>query len=429
MLHRLLLLVLLLSFITPPVYGQSITFSELNYNSDSTTNSGNWVELLNYGSTNIDLSGWYLKDDNSANTFTFPAGTNLAAGARLVVVNDQPKFSEQFPLVTNYLGEMSFSFGNDADEVRLFDNTGALKLYMQYSDSLPWPSAADGTGRTLELVDPLVTPGEPSNWFVGCMQGSPGKAFTACDDPLIFSEINYNSDTLLDAGDWIELYNRSGSGINLTGWSFTDSNNDNAYLFPNNTQIAAGARLVLVHDPVKFIARHPTVTNYLGPFTFNLSNDGELIRLYKNSGKLTFSVLYDDDGDWPEGADGGDYTLELLSPTGDMNSFTNWFTGCPEGSPGVAYNPDCNVGIPPVALSSFEVHCALQNDILHINFPEAVRYSEYVVILCNILGEELYHQQATSAHMQLRTPSVAGGICLLRIQSAANQWTQKFLIH
>lgn len=427
--RRLILLLWLFIHLYPLLYGQSITFSELNYNSDSTLNSGNWVELFNYGTTNIDLGGWYLKDDNSANTFIFPAGSNLAAGARLVVVNDQVKFTEQFPLVTNYLGEMSFSFGNDADEVRLFDNTGALKLYMNYTDTLPWPSAADGTGRTLELLDPQQSPGESSNWFVGCMLGSPGKAFTPCDDPLVFSEINYNSDTLLDAGDWIELYNRSGSGINLTGWHFTDSNNDNAYSFPNNTQIAAGARLVLVHDPVKFNTRHPDVTNYIGPFIFNLSNDGELVRLYKNTGKLTFSVLYDDDGDWPEGADGGDYTLELLNPTGNMNSFTNWFTGCPEGSPGVAYNPDCNVGIEAASAAAIEVSCTQQNEQLTIVFPADVNYRDYAITLFNVFGERLYYQRAVSPITEIETGHITGGICLLSIQSATKQWTQKFFIH
>ena len=76
------------------------------------------MELYNYGSSSVDLSGWFLKDNNNANLFTFPSGTNVAAGARLVVVNNVAEFTGQFPLVTNYLGAMDFSFGNDADEVR-----------------------------------------------------------------------------------------------------------------------------------------------------------------------------------------------------------------------------------------------------------------------------------------------------------------------
>ncbi|MGB3075931.1 MAG: lamin tail domain-containing protein [Chitinophagales bacterium] len=426
---RLLSVCLILSFYRLTAHSQQITFSELNYNSDSTINSGNWVELFNYGSTNIDLGGWFLKDDNNVSLFTFPTGTNLAANARLVVVNDVAKFTEQFPLITNYLGEMSFSFGNSADEVRLFDNNGTLKVFMSYTDTLPWPNAADGTGRTLELIDPLITPDNADNWFVGCMKGSPGKAFSACDDALVFSEINYNSDTLSDAGDWIELYNKSTSGVNLTGWSFKDSNDGSPYFFPTNTQIASGARLVIVHDLVKFQSRHPTVTNYVGPFTFNLSNDGELVRLFNFSGKLAFSVVYDDDGDWPEGADGGTYTLELLSPTGNMNSFANWFIGCPEGSPGKEYTPNCNVGIPPSIPASFAVTTSLQYDIMTIHFSGNESGNEKTIAIYNILGQELFHQQSAAQQIDISTGDFSKGIYVLSVRSADVQWSQKFFIH
>ncbi|HUM46606.1 MAG TPA: lamin tail domain-containing protein, partial [Chitinophagales bacterium] len=342
--------------------------------------------------------------------------------------NDVLKFTEQFPLVTNYLGEMSFSFGNDEDEVRLFDNTGSLKLYMSYSDSLPWPEAADGTGRTLELIDPVSTPDNAANWFVGCMKGSPGKSFTPCSDQLLFSEINYNSDTLLDSGDWVELYNNSTGGVNLTGWSFTDGN-DNPFFFPVNTQIASGARLVLVHDVVKFQARHPTVTNYVGPFDFNLSNDGELIRLYNYLGKLTFSVVYDDDGDWPAGADGDDYTLELLSKTGNMNSFSNWFTGCPEGSPGYEYNPNCNVGIQNIPDSPFLVTAGLNENILTIQFPNAIHAQNYLVCVYNMIGEEMYLANSGGEKININTGAFAPAVYILSVRTANEQWSQKIFIH
>lgn len=408
---------------------QSIVFSELNYNSDSTTNSSNWVELYNYGTTAIDLGGWFLKDNNNANLFTFPAGTSLAADARLVVVNDVADFISQFPLISNYIGEMDFNFSNDADEVRLFDQSGNIKLYMSYTDTLPWPEAADGTGRTLEILDPFASPDNPANWFVGCMKGSPGKAFTPCNDPLIFSEINYNSDTLLDSGDWIELYNRSTGGINLTGWSFKDSNEDNPYFFPTNTQIAAGARLVLVHDTLKFKVRHPDVTNYVGPFTFNLSNDGELVRIFNFQGKLTFSIVYDDDGDWPPGADGGDYTLELLSETGNMNSYANWFTGCPEGSPGYEYDPDCNVGIFPVSGNTLEVTSIQQDNWLVIYFGSQTSAQDIELQLLNLFGQTIFTGTSASNGTRIETSNFPRGIYILTAH-AGNSWgSKKIFIH
>lgn len=416
-------------FLAHAVFSQSITFSELNYNSDSTINSSNWVELYNYGTSTIDLSNWYLKDNNNLNQFTIPAGTMLAPEGRLVITNSITKLTSQFPLLTNYIGEMAFSFGNDSDQVRLFDNTGAMVLFMSYRDSFPWPEAADGTGRTMELINPLVSPNEPANWFVGCMKGSPGKPFTPCNDPLVFSEINYHSDSLLDAGDWIELFNRSSGGINLTGWSFKDSNDGNLFNFPINTQIASGARLVIVHDVSKFVARHPTVTNFVGAFDFNLSNSGELVRLYNNAGKLTFSIIYDDGGNWPSAADGEGYTLELLDPTGNMNSYADWFTGCLEGSPGFAYNPDCNVGITPVNGTSFHVTASLSDHLLHVVMNGAGLQENYLLTVFNLLGERMYATIFSTQETTIDTRQYPPGIYVLNIRSGSKQWSQKFFIH
>jgi hypothetical protein len=47
---------------------------------------------------------------------------------------------------------------------------------------------------------------------------------------------------------------------------------------------------------------------------------------------------YADDVTWPQGADGGGYTLELLSATGNLSDGANWFEGCLGGSPGTAYS-------------------------------------------------------------------------------------------
>jgi hypothetical protein len=410
---------------------QSITFSELNYNSDSTTNSGNWVELYNYGSTSIDLSSWYIKDDNSTNIFIFPSGTILQAGARLVVGSDDASFLAEYPSVANYIGEISFNFANDSDEVRLFDNGNNLKVFMHYSDSLPWPEAADGTGRTLELIDPAVSTDDPSNWFVGCMFGSPGEAFTPCDDLLVFDEINYNSDTLLDAGDWVELHNRSLNGINLTGWSFKDSKDDNAFYFPTNTQIPPSGRLVLVHDTAKFKTRHPALTGYLGPFIFNLSNDGELIRLFNSQGRISFSIVYDDDGAWPAPPDGDGYTLELLNAAADMNSYTDWFSGCLEGSPGHAYDPDCNIGIDEATTQLQSLVATVENSwlILHLDGGPGLLNDAFIASIYNDTGSRILDKEFSFPGTRINTMQFLPGIYIISVTNGKAHWSQKIIIH
>ena len=47
-----------------------IIVTEVNYNSDSTTNSGNWFEIYNNSAASVNLNGWQATD-LSGNFFTF----------------------------------------------------------------------------------------------------------------------------------------------------------------------------------------------------------------------------------------------------------------------------------------------------------------------------------------------------------------------
>ncbi|MCS6990719.1 MAG: lamin tail domain-containing protein [Chitinophagales bacterium] len=335
----------LFSLWSTAVAAQTIAVAEINFNSDSTTTSGDWFELYNYGTSSVSLANWVFRDGNNQNQFVFPPTLQLAAGARIVVVNDSQKFKSRHPFVTNFFGSFNFGLGNNGDQIRLYDAQGNLVVFIEYADSLPWHPAADGTGRTLELRSVTLNPNDPNSWFVGCMFGSPGMPFAPCYDQIIFSEINYNPNPLFNAGEWVELYNRGPSYVNLSGWSFKDSKEGNAFYLPANLHLPPQSRLVLVGDTTLFDAMHPHVTNRIGNFDFNLSNDGELIRLFDYSGTLRFSMVYNDAGDWPKTPDGGGYTLEFSDTTWNVNNPLAWFAGCVGGSPGYAYDPDCLTGI------------------------------------------------------------------------------------
>ena len=156
-----------------------LTFSEINYHSDSILDSGDWVELHNYDNIAINLTGWYIKDLDNANMYPIPFGTVIQPGAYIVFSCDTSKFIKQHPNIRNYMGQLPFSFKNSGDQIRLFKYDQTLFLSATYSDSWPWPKAADGKGRTLELKDPGTSLDLPSNWFTGCVGGSPGTGYNS----------------------------------------------------------------------------------------------------------------------------------------------------------------------------------------------------------------------------------------------------------
>ncbi len=174
-----------------------IAVNEINYNSSASLDAGDWVELYNYGNIDVDISCWKFKDSNDDNEFVFPENTVLTKGQYLILFRDSAKFKSQFPSVLNAVGPFDFGLSSSGDTLRLFDDENSLYLSMSYSPSPPWPDEANGQGYTLELLDANGNLNDASNWFTGCIGGSPGKAFEPCqqnvDDARFNNTVTLNS--------------------------------------------------------------------------------------------------------------------------------------------------------------------------------------------------------------------------------------------
>ena len=396
---------------------QSVVFSEINYNSDSTVNSGNWVELYNTTNASIDITGWKIQNSLAA-SYTLPSGTNLSSHAYLVVAQDLVKFNSIHPGISNLIGPSNLDLDNTTDHLQLLNAASAIQYEVTYFDTLPWPKGCDGWGRTLENGNYAGTPNDPSNWFDGCMFGSPGVAYTPCNPDIVFSEINYNSAVLLDAGDWIELHNTTSAPFNLNGWILKDSKDSNQFIIPNVSIPANGYR-VLAADLAKFLTRHPNVTNLNGPFNFAFKGKGEALRLVEPNGKTHFSVLYNNTAPWPTTPDSGGYTLELLDEHGKMDDGNNWFAGCLEGSPGWPYAPDCNEGVNNVFGNEFSL-TLLSNpasDFISFQLVGLDPKNDYMISILDLMGRQVALRPAYNGNHLFSTRDLEPGIYFIRISS------------
>ncbi len=160
-----------------------IVFNEINYRSvdvDS-LDADDWVELWNIDTVSRDLSNWIFKDIDDDHEFIIPGQTILDTGQYLVLCQDTIKFENVYPEVYNVVGPFNFGLAREEEQLRLFDSTGLLIVSMTYTNQPPWPIEADGTGKTLELINPFGDLNDPVNWFAGCFGGSPGGSFVPCD--------------------------------------------------------------------------------------------------------------------------------------------------------------------------------------------------------------------------------------------------------
>lgn len=149
----------------PPV------INEINYRSSDDFNPDDWIELYNPNSSSIDISNWEIKDDDDTHIFVIPQGTQIDANGYLIFVKDESDFINVFPNI-DYIGELGFGFGK-SDSVRLFDSNGTLQDEVVYQSVSPWPSCAESTGNTLELIDPNLDNSLPENWDCLNVNGSP----------------------------------------------------------------------------------------------------------------------------------------------------------------------------------------------------------------------------------------------------------------
>jgi hypothetical protein len=159
---------------------------------------------------------------------------------------------------------------------------------------------------------------------------------SSAQNAIVINEINYNSSAAFDPEDWIELYNAYDNSMDISGWTFTDSDETGSFSIPGGAIVPAGGYLVLARNAARFHALFPTVKNYVGDFGFGLNNAGEEIRLYNTLGGIVDSLTYDDVAPWPVEADGTGPTLALISPDSDNSVSGNWVYSTENGTPGIA---------------------------------------------------------------------------------------------
>ena len=149
----------------------ALVINEIMYNSPGADEE--WVELYHNTSAPINLENWKLVDNDASHTpIIIPAGYSIDAGGYFTI---QISDNGDFPFTPDYDGSGNFGLGNGGDAVRIWDADGILVDIVVYDDSSPWPTAPDGDGPTLSLIDPNYDNSLPGSWLASEQDGgTPG---------------------------------------------------------------------------------------------------------------------------------------------------------------------------------------------------------------------------------------------------------------
>lgn len=258
---------------TPPQDLSKLTLTEIMYRPPDvgSTNGDDFefIELKNAGTNTLNLLGLTFEGIG----FTWNTTTLLAPGEFIVLVRNAATFPTKYPGVT-VNGQYSGSLNNGGERIALGYSLGGNVFSVSYDDVAPWPVTPDGYGYSLVQINPATqAPDNGSKWRASTwVGGSPG-----ADDPLpgiapvAINEILTHTD--LPAVDRIELFNPTGTNVNIGGWFLTDDPG-----VPTKYRITDGTTIL----PYGFISFSESQFNATpgSNNSFSLGSDGEQVYLF-----------------------------------------------------------------------------------------------------------------------------------------------------
>lgn len=150
-----------------------VIINEINYNAPTEFDPGDWLEIYNPTSSELNLGGWTVRD--LGGTFTIPANTIIAPHGYLVIAQDTVKLRRCFPQVSALVGNLPFGLNSQREVLRICDPEGRVCDSVAYTSRYPWPLLPDGGGPTVELINPDLDNNLPANWISSKHKyGSPG---------------------------------------------------------------------------------------------------------------------------------------------------------------------------------------------------------------------------------------------------------------
>jgi hypothetical protein len=146
-----------------PASAANVAITRLHYNPPEGA-AREFIEVMNIASGPVDLSNCAF---TAGIAFTFPPGTLVAPGQRLIVVSDAVAFAAAWPSIA-VAGTYTGRLDNAGEEIALTNPQGTEIRRFVYGDAAPWPAGADGTGHSLTLIAPLTNPdhADPLNWRI-----------------------------------------------------------------------------------------------------------------------------------------------------------------------------------------------------------------------------------------------------------------------
>jgi hypothetical protein len=323
-----------------PEIAAHILINEVAWAGTLASTSDEWIELANFGSEPVDLTGWGLSDHGDIDIAL--SGVLPAHSYFLLERTDDSTIAD-IPGDQIYTGSLS----NAGESLWLTDSNGSI-IDSANAVGGEWPAgnretrasmerrgggdtAADwstfsgiggvghdaagnairGTPRSDNSPASLVPTPTPVPTSLASVTPAPYRS-------VMINEVAWSGTKAAASDEWIELYNPGPNAIDLSGWSLSDGGDVHISLAGS---IAASGFFLLERTDDSTVADIPADQIYTG----GLSNAGEILELHDASGNLV-DTANADGGGWPAGIEAGRGSMERRGGD-DVRSSWSTFTG------------------------------------------------------------------------------------------------------
>jgi hypothetical protein len=367
------------------------------------SSGSDFIELFNPTNKPVEIGGMYLTDTlTSQRKFQIPARSFIGTGwisGFLRFKADGDATTPRYPA-----DELNFKL-SDREQIGLSDTDGQT-----YVDFIP-PTFLNYGDQTSDISQGRLPDGSANivffpkiNDYETRSPAEPNFLILPYTNNPIVSELLSHTDPPLE--DAVEIQNRAGTNVNLSGWWLSNSRlNRKRYLIPNGPAIPPGGFQV-IYEGVGSTSGFNTASA-LDPFTFNSAHgDNIVLSQVDANGNLTGYIIYEE---FEAAANGipfghydtsvaGDYKFVAMSATTFGRDEANNVTEFRQGTGKTNAYPK----IGPVVIN--EIMFAPQRTLFGTNVIVKQNPEEEFIELRNITSSSvpLYDPQYPTNHWKLQ---------------------------
>ena len=289
--------ILLVVSLLPAEVLASVIINEISWMGTKESYNNEWIELFNNTDSPLGLDHWSLKTTDGTPKINL-AGTIPSLGYYLLERTDD----NTVPNITAdqiYIGVLN----NNGEYLKLFDSQN--NLIDEVNCVQGWFEGDNSAKQTMERKSPQLPGNNPENWQTSQNPGGTPRAKNSIivqiatevestqeteqgikQEPelktypsgIIFTEILPSPEGPDAEEEWIEIFNKNGYPVDLSGWHISDTVGvTNSYTFPEGLKIEGGGFLVFLREETKI----------------TLNNSGDSLKIVSPDNKVTDSIAYE----------------------------------------------------------------------------------------------------------------------------------------